>query len=251
MKHLQFRTRQRTMFPGTLLRVPISVETKWVRLFFGFTFILAACFSGAVNGNAKSTSSDCLNLVKPLDEKKKEVGLAGGMWGLFARESALDSHSKDAVKLDSNINKLIETLAYLCETEAGVPFNELADFVTRKINELGANRFSQEQILLGKPRKDVEDWLKYYEAAQVNQKRVLELDKIKISIQDADVLIDRYWKIFNDFKNKDNILPILPATVALNQAIDDLMTSDPYIALALFEDSQVPYWDIDENYGGS
>ena len=29
------------------------------------------------------------------------------------------------------------------------------------------------------------------------------------------------------------------------------MTTDPYVALALFEDSQIPYWDIDENYGGS
>lgn len=222
-----------------------------MRAFPGFAFVLALCFLVVVDGNAKSISSDCLNLVTPLDEKKIEVGLAGGMWGLFAREQALDGHSKDAVKLDSNINKLIETLAYLCETKTGVPFNELASFVTRKINELGADQFSQEQILLGKPRKDVEDWLTYYEVAQANQKRVLELDKIKISIQGAGVLIDRYWKMFNNFRNKDEILPILPATVALNQKIDDLMTTDPYIALALFEDSQIPYWDIDENYGGS
>jgi len=233
------------------LQVPISVETKWARVFLVFAFIFALCFLVVVDGNAKSNSSDCLSLVKPLDEKKNEVGLAGGMWGLFARESALDSHSKDAVKLDSNINKLIETLVYLCETKAGVPFNELADFVTRKIIELGADRFSQEQILLGKPRKDVEDWLKYYEVAQANQKRKLQLDKIKTSIQGAGVLIDRYWKMFVDFKSKDEILPILPATEALNQKIDDFMTTDPYISLALLEDSQIPYWDIDENYGGS
>jgi hypothetical protein len=227
------------------------VETKWVRVFPGFAFILTLFFLGAVDGNAKSISSDCLSLVKPFDEKKKEVGLAGGMWGIFAKEPVLDGHSKDAVKLDSSINKLIETLAYLCETKTGVPFNELASFITRKVKELGAERFSQEQIFLGKPKKDVEDWLKYYEVAQANQKRILQLDKIKTSIQGAGVLIDRYWKMFKDFKNKDEILPILPATVALNQIIDDFMTTDPYVALALFEDSQIPYWDIDENYGGS
>ena len=238
------------MSPGTL-QVLISVETEWVRGFLGFVIMLALCFSGAVDGNAKSISSDCLSLVKPFDEKKKEAGLSGGMWGIFAREPALDAHSKDAVKLDSNINKLIETLVYLCETETGVPFNELASFITRKVKELGAERFSQEQIFLGKPRKDVEDWLKYYEVAQANQKRKLQPDKIKISIQGAGVLIDRYWKLFNDFKNKDEILPILPATVDLNQKIEDFMTTDPYVALALFEDSQIPYWDIDENYGGS
>ena len=122
------------------------------------------------------------------------------MWGIFAKEPALDDHSRDAVKLDSNINKLIETLVYLCETKTGVPFNELASFITRKVKEMGAERFSEEQIFLGKPRKDVEDWLKYYEIAQANRKRVLQLDKIKHSIHGAGVLIDRYWKLFNDFK---------------------------------------------------
>jgi hypothetical protein len=239
------------MFPGALLQVPISVGTKPGRVFLSLPLVLAACLSVVVECNAKSFSSSCLSLVKPLDEKRKEVGLAGGMWGIFARTPALDGHSKDAVKLDSNINKLIETLVYLCETKSGVPFNELAIFVTRKIKELGADQFKQEQILLGKPRKDVEDWLEYSKVAQANQKRVLEFDKIKFSIQSAGIFIDRYWKMFSDYKNKDADLPILPATVGLNQEIDDFMTTDPYMALALFEDSQIPYWDIDENYGGS
>lgn len=204
-----------------------------------------------VEGKTKNISSDCLDLVKPLDAKRIEVGLAGGLWGIFARTPVLDNHSKDAVKLDSNINKLIETLVYLCKTKSGVPFNELASFVTRKIEELGADQFKQEQILLGKPRKDVEDWLIYSKVAQANRKRVLELDKIKFSIQEAGIFIDRYWKMFDHYKHKDKILPILPATVALNQEIGDFMATDPYLALALFEDSQIPYWDIDENYGGS
>jgi hypothetical protein len=227
------------------------VRIKLARAILSFSVILTLCLLVVASGHARSNASGCLSLVKPLDEKRKEVGLAGGIWGIFARESALDRHSKDAVKLDSKINKLVETLVYLCETKSGVPFNELASFVTRKIRELGADRFSQEQILLGKPRQDVADWLEYSKIAEANRNRVLELDQIKISIQSASVYIDHYWKVFHDFKNKDAILPILPATVALNQEIDDFMTNDPYMALALFEDSQIPYWDIDENYGGS
>jgi hypothetical protein len=249
-KHLPRLNHQRIMFRVTLQAL-ISVAIKLTRAFFCFAFILAASFIVVAGSHAKSNSSDCLSLVKPLDEKRKKVGLAGGVWGIFAREPALDGHSKDAVKLDSNINKLVETLVYLCETKSGVPYNELASFVTRKIKELGADRFGQEQILLGKPRQDVADWLKYSKIAEANRKRVLELDKIKISIQGARVYIDRYWKMFGDFINIDEILPILPATVALNLEIDDFMAHDPYMALALFEDSQIPYWDIDENYGGS
>jgi hypothetical protein len=249
-KHLPRLNHQRVMFRETLQAL-ISVAIKLKRAFFCFVFILAASFVVVAGSHAKSNSSDCLSLVKPLDEKRKKVGLAGGIWGIFARESALDGHSKDAVKLDSKINKLVETLVYLCETKSGVPYNELASFVTRKIKELGADRFGQEQILLGKPKQDVADWLEYSKIAEANRKRVLELDKIKISIQGTSVYIDRYWKMFGDFINKDEILPILPATVALNRKIDDFMINDPYIAMALFEDSQIPYWDIDENYGGS
>jgi len=234
-----------------ILRAPISVGIELARAFLCLIFILVTCFIVVEGSHAKDNSSSCLSLVKPLDEKRKEVGFAGGVWGIFARESALDGHSKDAVKLDSKINKLVETLVYLCETKSGVPFNELASFVTRKIKELGTDRFSQEQILLGRPRQDVANWLKYSKIAEANLKRVLELDQIKISIHGAGVYIDRYWKMFRDFINKDEILPILPVTVALNQEIDDFLTKDPYMALALFEDSQIPYYDIDENYGGS
>ena len=201
--------------------------------------------------SAKSKSSSCLNLVKPLDQKRKEVEFAGGIWGIFAKLSALDAHSKDAVKLDSNINKLIETLVYLCETRSGVPFNELASFVTRKISEMGEEPFKREQIHLGKPKKYVEDWLDYSRIAQANKKRTLVPEKIKTSIQGAGVFINKYWQLFSDFRNKDNINPILPATVALNKEIGEFMKTDPYTALALFEDSQIPFWDIDENYGGS
>jgi hypothetical protein len=233
------------------LQAPISVEIKLARTILFLSFIIAASLLMPGYSNAKSNFSDCLKLVKPLDKVRKETGLAGGVWGIFAKNSALDNHSKDAVKLDSQINKLVETLEYLCETKSGVPFNERAAFVTRKISELGPEQFRQEQILLGKPKQDVADWLEYSKIARANKNRVLELDKIRISIHDAGVLVNKYWKIFSDYKSKENIQLILPVTILLNQEIENYMKSDPYIALAIFEDSQIPYWDIDENYGGS
>jgi len=227
------------------------VGTEVKRASLRLLITLAACLLVVVKSSAEPNSSKCLNLVKPLEQKSKEVGFAGGIWGIFAKSSALDDHSKDAVKLDSNINKLIETLRYLCETRSGVPFNELASFITRKIEEEGKEPFRREQVLLGKPEKDVEDWLVYYKVAQANKKRILDLDKIENSIQGAGVFINRYWELFSNFRSKNQIDSILPATIALNKEIDEFMTTDPYTVLALFEDSQIPYWDVDENYGGS
>lgn len=232
-----------------LLQVPILAGTKWMaaslRVFLVIFLIMA------ISSSAEGNPSSCLDLVKPLDQKRKEVEAAGGLWGIFARSPALDGHSKDAVKLDSNISKLVETLRYLCKTKSGVPYNELASFVTRKIAEMGEEPFKSEQIFLGKPPKEVENWLVYSKIAQANNKRVLDLDKIKTSIHGAGILINNYWNLYTDFKNKDDVSLILPATVALNQKINEFMRTDPYTALALFEDSQIPFWDVDENYGGS
>lgn len=231
--------------------VRISAETELIRAAFGFFFLLLVCFIMGADSSAEENSPGCFSLVKPLDQKRKEVESGDGIWGIYARSSAMDKHSKEAVKLDSNISKIIETLDYLCATQSGVPFNELASFVTRKISELGEESFKRNQIHLGKPKKDVEDWLKYSRIARANEKRLLKLDKVKTSIQGASVFINRYWKLFHDYKNQNNVDSILPATVKLNQDIGEFMTTDPYTALALFEDSQIPYWDVDENYGGS
>ncbi len=222
-----------------------------MRAGLGFIVILATCFLMVTDSNAENNSPRCLSLITPLDQKRIEVESADGIWGIYARSSTLDGHSKEAVKIDSNISKLIGTLVYLCETKSGVPFNELASFVTRKIEELGADQFKRQQIFLGKPKKDVEDWLKYSKIAQANKKRVLEFNKIKVSIQSAGIFIDRYWNLFNDFRSVDKVDSILPATIALNREIGEFMATDPYLALALYEDSQIPYWDVDENYGGS
>jgi hypothetical protein len=256
MKQHPFRNHLRLRTPIMFqekphLQVPILVVTKWMRASLGFVVALISCLLITVNSNAESNSKNCLTPVKLLDQKRKDVDSAGGIWGIFARSSALDRHSKDAVKLDSNISKLVETLVYLCETQSGVPYNELASFIARKIKELGEEHFKREQIFLGKPKKDVEDWLEYSKIAVANKKRVLEADKINTSINGARLFINRYWKLYNDFKGQDKIDSILPVTIALNQEISEFMINDPYTSLALFEDSQIPFWDIDENYGGS
>lgn len=254
MKPHPFRNHPQTptMFlENPRLQVQILVGTKKVRASTFFVIGLATFFIMFFIGNANGEPANCLSPVKSLDQKRKEVDAAGGIWGVFARSSALDNHSKDAVKLDSNISQLIETLVYLCETKSGVPFNELALFVTRKIHELGEEPFKREQIFLGKPKKYVEEWLKYSKIAEANNKRALDTDKIKTSIQGASIFINKYWNLFHDFNNRDEVHAILPATVALNQEIIDFMRSDPYTAQALFENSQIPFWDIDENYGGS
>ena len=93
--------------------------------------------------------------------------------------------------------------------------------------------------------------MKYTEIALVNKKRVLKFKTIKKSIQGSAVLIENYRTLFTENQNNNKKEPVLSKTISLGQQIDDFFEKDPYMALAIFEDSQVPYWDVDENYGGS
>lgn len=221
-----------------------------IRLFILTLFVSTLGFPVGP-GYAGTGSTDCLSSIGPLEKDRDEVQAEGGIWGIFSKTPSLGRHSSKAIAVDSKINKLIETLTYLCETQSGVPLNELAAYVSRKLAELGENEFKSLHLTLGKPEKEIEDWLIYTKIALGNRKRVLELHKIKKSIQDSNNLIEKYRALYTEFKDQNRLEPVLSRTTALEQEIDDFFVSDPYIALAIFEESQVPFWDIDENYGGS
>lgn len=204
---------------------------------------------GSVDSYAQTDG--CLDLVSPIEKDRDAVQYEGGIWGLFSKTPSLGHHSAKAIAVDSKINKLIVTLVYLCETSSGVPLNELASYVSRKVSELGESEFKSLHITLGKPEQEIENWLVYTKIALVNQKRILDLNKIKASIRNVSGLIEKYRALFSEFKNQNHSQTLLLQTNSLGREIDDYFVSDPYIALAVFEESQVPFWDIDENYGGS
>jgi hypothetical protein len=204
---------------------------------------------GSVDGYAQTDG--CRDLVNPIEKDRDAVQAEGGVWTIFSKIPTLGRHSARAVAVDSKINKLIVTLVYLCETNSGVPLNELASYVSRKVTELGESEFRSLHITLGKPEQEIENWLAYTKIALVKQKRTLELKKIRKSIQDAKRLVGKYRALFTEFQNQKNMEPVLSRTVSLEKEIDNVFISDPYVALAIFEESQVPFWDIDENYGGS
>jgi hypothetical protein len=217
-----------------------------ILILFVFTLVLPVADSYAQAGSA-----DCLDFINPLGKDRDEVQIEGGVWMIFSKVPSLTRHSSKAIAVDSNINKLIETLTYLCETRSGVSLNELATYVSKKLGELGEKKFKSLHITLGKPEQEIEDWLVYTKIARINEKRVLELSRIKNSIRSASHVVSRYRMLFAEFRYQNRSRSLLSRTVSLGREINDLLISDPYIALALFEESQVPFWDIDENYGGS
>ena len=107
-------------------------------------------------------SPACDELIIPLAKKNDSLALKGGLWGYFEKDPFLRKYSTQAVQLDSRINKVFFLLNYLCETRNGIPFNDLATYISRSIADKGKTAFKEELIILGKTSKQIKNWFNFF-----------------------------------------------------------------------------------------
>lgn len=198
-----------------------------------------------------SQKKPCLDLIRPLQDKKDKVEAQGGLWGVFERSDHLKSHSQEAMALDSKISEVLFTLKYLCKTRDGVPLNDLAEYILNNVERKGKEDFRKELGVLGKPKEVIDKWLKFAEGAAQNRTRQLEMDSIKDTIHGAESLINRYGKISDKALQSPDPNPVLPETRTLIEDISIFEKENPCMLKAFQEQSRIPFWDIDENHGGS
>ncbi len=174
-----------------------------------------------------------------------------GIWGLFQKKAALQDNSVEGISLDNRINSVLFHLEYLCNTIDGIPFDELADYVSTSLAEKGEEKFRKELIILGKNESQIEVWFEFSRFAIANQYRVLDPQKISHAIQAAHPLIKEYLALAERINRKKDMGSAIQETRDLTDQIDTFFKTDPYISQAFHENSQIPYADWDENYGGS
>ena len=196
-------------------------------------------------------SPPCHQLVVPLIKANDSIALNGGLWGYFEKDPFLRKYSTQAVQLDSRINKVFFLLNYLCETKNGIPFNDLATYISRSIANKGEPAFKEELIILGKTSKQINNWFNFFMFAQSHRFRTLNSSTIRATINKAIPLINNYVSLEKNINQSIQSKVILKNTEALRIKIDRFFSSDPYITQALDEISHVPYWDINESTGGS
>ena len=196
-------------------------------------------------------SPSCHELVAPLIKTNDSIALNGGLWGYFEKDPFLRKYSTQAVQLDSRINKVFFLLNYLCETKNGIPFNDLATYISRSIANKGEPAFKEELIILGKTSKQIKNWFNFFKFAQSHRLRTLNSSTIRATINKATPLISNYVSLEKNINQSKQSKVILENAGALRVKIDGFLSSDPYITQALDEISHVPYWDINESTGGS
>jgi hypothetical protein len=199
---------------------------------------------------SQTQTQKCHGKLSPLEKTKSAIIGKGGMWAVFERYKLFRNDSSKAIQLDSKIQQLVWLLDYLCETAEGVPFNELADYLTANLKEKSKPQFKKELIILGKTETEIDIWFTFSDISLKNKTRKLNLETIYNSIQKAAPFIQQYKRLTEEIEQSQNTKQI-EGVDKLYREIEQLESSDSYLAQALLETSQVPHWDIDESTGGS
>ena len=217
-----------------------------LNIFILLQSLLIASFVSAAFANPP-----CQELVEPLFKTTDSIALNGGLWGYFEKDPLLRKYSTQAVQLDSRINKVFFLLNYLCKTRNGIPFNDLATYISRSMAEKGEPAFKAELIIFGKTSKQIKGWFNFFKFAQTHRFRTLNLTTIRASIKKATPLINNYTILGKNINQSKQSKVILKNAEELRIEMDRFLSKDPYITQALDEISHVPYWDINESTGGS
>jgi hypothetical protein len=199
---------------------------------------------------SQSPAQKCRVQLFPLVNTKNITIEEVDLWARFERDALLRPDSSKAMQLDSKVQQLVWLLDYLCETIDGVPLNELAVYLTENLEEKSKQEFKTELIVLGKSTAEIDIWFTFSDLSLKNENRKLEVGIIYNSIQKALPLLLKYKTLAEEVERSPNKKHIERVN-HLCQEIDQLESSDSYLALALWETSQVPHWDIDESAGGS
>lgn len=205
---------------------------------------LASTQSSKGEGSVKDTAT-CLDLLKSLDIKRTAVQKAGGMWGAFERSADIRGYSENGMQIDSRINKLIFALGHLCKTAKGLPQNNIARVISEKVSAKGKEAVTEEFLGLGKAPKDIDIWLEYADYWQKNQKRDLDYKSIEGLMVQSTPLVDLYQELTERQVDATNKQAFLSDAVTLLETLKKLSSTDQYIVLALNEEKDAPYENLD------
>ncbi len=199
--------------------------------------------SAAGTGSVTDQKS-CLAGVKRLDVKRTAVQKAGGMWHAFERSSETRPHSSNGMQLDSQTNKMVFALAYLCRTATGKPMDPMEQWVDYNMKTMGKeaaiNKFSDIAN-----RGDAESWVEHLEVAKKNVKRTVDYQTIEKLINRAEPLVNLYEELSKRPIDDAETQAFLSDSVTLLNSLNQFITSDKILVMAVKEDDSAPYYNLE------
>jgi len=147
----------------------------------------------------------CLDRLGSLDLRRTLVQKHGGMWGAFERNVKSKPYSFHGMQLDSNVNKMIFSLRYLCKTSEGVPLNKVAIEFKKMLQDYGREETKKILISRGEHPEDIENYLNYEEFARKISARKIDFKMINLRLDQAERLINLYEELSKKSINEQTI----------------------------------------------
>ena len=189
----------------------------------------------------------CLDRLESLDLRRTLVQKFGGMWGAFERNVGSKPYSFYGMQLDSNVNKMVFSLRYLCQTSEGVPLNNVAIEFKKLMQDHGREEAVKILLSRGEHPEDIEVFLNYEEFARKIRERKIDFKVINPRLDQAELLIDLYEELSNKSIDEQSTDTFLSNSVTLLKVMNEFLQTDQMMVMALNEDGSVPYHHIDQD----
>lgn len=189
----------------------------------------------------------CLDRLESLDSRRTLVQKFGGMWGAFERNVGSKPYSFYGMQLDSNVNKMVFSLRYLCQTSEGVPLNNVAIEFKKLMQDHGREEAVKILLSRGEHPEDIEVFLNYEEFARKIRERKIDFKVINPRLDQAELLIDLYEELSNKSIDEQSTDTFLSNSVTLLKVMNEFLQTDQIMVMALNEDGLVPYHHIDQD----
>jgi hypothetical protein len=189
----------------------------------------------------------CLDRLESLDLRRTLVQKFGGMWGAFERNVGSKPYSFYGMQLDSNVNKMVFSLRYLCQTSEGVPLNNVAIEFKKLMQDHGREEAVKILLSRGEHPEDIKVFLNYEEFARKIRERKIDFKVINPRLDQAELLIDLYEELSNKSIDEQSTDTFLSSSVTLLKVMNEFLQTDQMMVMALNEDGLVPYHHIDQD----
>ena len=189
----------------------------------------------------------CLDRLESLNLRRTLVQKFGGMWGAFERNVDSKPYSFYGMQLDSNVNKMVFSLRYLCQTSEGVPLNNVAIEFKKLMQDHGREEAIKILLSRGEHPEDIEVFLNYEEFARKIRERKIDFKVIAPRLDQAERLIDLYEELSNKSIDEQSTDTFLSNSVTLLKVMNEFLQTDQMMVMALNEDGLVPYHHVDQD----
>ena len=201
-------------------------------------------------------SKACFDLFRPLEKQAQKIKDRGGIWELFENGASLRKHSIVGLHVDSKIISLIDTLNYLCESQDGLPINEVANYLVSMMKKEGREGFIKYYLSLFHSIEEIEVWAEYAEYFEANRKRKLDFNQTKNTLTKAQKFFERYTTLAQNIDATNDkelrikalrlLVPLQVEGIAeegkvLTEDIKQFIAMDPLLKQANLENSEIPF----------